>query len=105
MDIYKDRIRPLFDKSGLQDKQIEQILELPRGVIYKWELVSIKATKHIFPKSPLTFTSLPITSWATQMIPGPLEKKNSPPSFQRAGRYIRRNMICSVLRTGLLLTT
>lgn len=36
MDIYFERIRPLFDKSGLQDKQIEEALDLPRGVIYKW---------------------------------------------------------------------
>ncbi len=50
MDIYKDRIRPLFDKSGLQDKQIEQILELPRGVIYKWGTGKYKSYKTYLPQ-------------------------------------------------------
>lgn len=36
MDIYQERIKPLFLKSGLQDKEIEELLGLPRGVIYKW---------------------------------------------------------------------
>lgn len=36
MDVYKERIRPLFDKSGLQDKQLEELFGFPRGVIYKW---------------------------------------------------------------------
>lgn len=36
MDIYKERIRPLFNQSGLQDKQLEELFNLPRGVIYKW---------------------------------------------------------------------
>lgn len=46
MDIYKDRIRPLFDLSGLQDKQLEQILKLPRGVIYKWGTGKYKSYKN-----------------------------------------------------------
>lgn len=45
MDVYKERIRPLFDKSGLQDKQIEKLLGLPRGVIYKWGTGKYKSYK------------------------------------------------------------
>lgn len=36
MDPFKDRIRPLFDRSGMSDKEIEESLGLPKGVIYKW---------------------------------------------------------------------
>ncbi len=50
MDIYKDRIRPIFDKSGLTDKEIEKELSLPRGVIYKWGTGKYKSYKTYIPQ-------------------------------------------------------
>jgi len=36
MNIYQERIKPLFEKSGLTDKALEENIGLPRGIIYKW---------------------------------------------------------------------
>lgn len=37
MNIFTDRIRPLFESSGLTDKALEEQIGLPRGIIYKWK--------------------------------------------------------------------
>lgn len=37
MNIFTDRINPLFQKSGLPDKALEENIGLPRGIIYKWK--------------------------------------------------------------------
>lgn len=50
MDIYKNRIRPLFEKSGLNDRELEEALELPRGVIYKWGTGKYKSYRNYIPK-------------------------------------------------------
>lgn len=50
MDIYKERIRPLFDSSGLQDKEIEALFDLPRGVIYKWGTGNYKSYQKYIPQ-------------------------------------------------------
>ena len=50
MDIYKERIRPLFDSSGLQDKEIEALFDLPRGVIYKWGTGNNKSYQKYIPQ-------------------------------------------------------
>lgn len=36
MDIYKDRIRPLFDGSGLSDREIALKIGIPVKLIYNW---------------------------------------------------------------------
>lgn len=37
MNIYIDRIKPLFAKTGKSDKQLEIEIGLPRSIIYKWD--------------------------------------------------------------------
>ena len=37
MDIYRDRIRPILEKSGMTDRGIEEAANLPKGIIYNWE--------------------------------------------------------------------
>lgn len=37
MNIYQDRILPLFRKSGMNDQQLEQEIGLPRGILYDWK--------------------------------------------------------------------
>lgn len=54
MDLYIERIKPLFESSGMTDKDIEEALNLPRGVIYKWGIGKIKAINDSSPKSPNT---------------------------------------------------
>lgn len=36
MDLYFDRVKPLFDETGENDKNLEISIGLPRGIIYKW---------------------------------------------------------------------
>lgn len=36
MDIYENRIQPLFESSGMTDRALEDAIGLPRGIIYKW---------------------------------------------------------------------
>ncbi len=43
MDIYKDRIKPLFDASGLNDQTLEKEIGLPSHAIYKWEVSGVKS--------------------------------------------------------------
>lgn len=45
MDVFNDKIKPLFDSSGMTDKEIETALGLPRGVIYKWKSGKYKSYK------------------------------------------------------------
>lgn len=37
MNIYEERIAPLFTKTGKNDKELETIIGLPKGIIYNWK--------------------------------------------------------------------
>lgn len=50
MDLYIERIKPLFESSGMTDKDIEEALNLPRGVIYKWRIGKNKSYKRFIPE-------------------------------------------------------
>ena len=50
MDVFNDKIKPLFDSSGMTDKEIETALGLPRGVIYKWQSGKYKSYKDYLPQ-------------------------------------------------------
>lgn len=50
MDLYTERIKPLFEASGMTDKDIEEALHLPRGVIYKWGTGKYKSYKRFIPE-------------------------------------------------------
>lgn len=50
MDVFNDKIKPLFDSSGMTDKEIETALGLPRGVIYKWKSGKYKSYKDYLPQ-------------------------------------------------------
>ena len=50
MDLYIERIKPLFESSGMADKDIEEALNLPRGVIYKWGIGKNKSYKRFIPE-------------------------------------------------------
>lgn len=49
-DLYIERIKPLFEASGMTDKDIEEKLHLPRGVIYKWGTGKYKSYKRFIPE-------------------------------------------------------
>lgn len=46
MNIYQERILPLFQKSGLNDQQLEQEIGLPRGILYDWKKGRTKSYKN-----------------------------------------------------------
>ena len=50
MDLYIERIKPLFESAGMTDKDIEEALNLPRGVIYKWGIGKNKSYKRFIPE-------------------------------------------------------
>lgn len=50
MDLYIERIKPLFESSGMTDKDIEEALNLPRCVIYKWGIGKNKSYKRFIPE-------------------------------------------------------
>lgn len=50
MDLYIERIKPLFEASGMTDKEIEEALHFPRGVIYKWGTGKYKSYKRFIPE-------------------------------------------------------
>ena len=50
MDLYIERTKPLFESSGMTDKDIEEALNLPRGVIYKWGIGKNKSYKRFIPE-------------------------------------------------------
>ena len=50
MDLYIERIKPLLESSGMTDKDIEEALNLPRGVIYKWGIGENKSYKRVIPE-------------------------------------------------------
>ncbi len=50
MDLFNDKIKPLFDSSGMTDKEIEMALGLPRGVIYKWKSGKYKSYTDYLPQ-------------------------------------------------------
>lgn len=37
MNIYEERIAPLFAQTGKNDKELETIIGLPKGIIYNWK--------------------------------------------------------------------
>lgn len=37
MNIYEERIAPLFTQTGKNDKELETIIGLPKGIIYNWK--------------------------------------------------------------------
>ena len=48
MDIYNDRIKPLFEASGQTDKDLEIALGLSKGTIHKWNHLGYKSyTSHV----------------------------------------------------------
>ena len=48
LDIYAKKIKPLFDKTGLSDSELEKAIGLPRSIIYKWNNGVNKSYKKYF---------------------------------------------------------
>lgn len=72
MDIYKDRIRPLFDGSGLSDKEIAAELGIPVKLIYNWNN-GVKSYNKYFDKIANYFHV------SVEYLKGDTDDKNPPP--------------------------
>ena len=55
MDIYKERIKPLFDGTNLSDKDLELAISLPRGIIYTWNTGKSTSYKNYVDKFAVYF--------------------------------------------------
>lgn len=45
MNIFKERIFPLFQSSKMSDQELEREIDLPRGIIYDWKKGRTKSYK------------------------------------------------------------
>lgn len=50
MNIYENKIAPLFAKTGKNDKELETIIGLPKGIIYNWRNGRSKNFEAYIPK-------------------------------------------------------
>ena len=50
MNIYEKRIAPLFAETGKNDKELETIIGLPKGIIYNWKSGRSKNFEAYIPK-------------------------------------------------------
>lgn len=50
MEIYFERIKPLFDSSGLESSALEREIGLPRGKIYDWNSGRVKSYDKYLPQ-------------------------------------------------------
>lgn len=80
MDVYQERIRPLFDKSGLQDKQLEEMFGFPRGVIYKWGTGKYKSYRNYIPQIASYFHVSADYLLGNTDDPRPTGQKEKPPA-------------------------
>ena len=45
MNIFVERILPLFEQSGMNDQEFERNIDLPRGIVYDWKKGRTKSYK------------------------------------------------------------
>lgn len=79
MNIYENRIGPLFDKSGLTDKALEENIGLPRGIIYKWKNGKNKNYKFYVVEIAAYFHVSPDYLLGSTDDQTPAEQKEKPP--------------------------
>ena len=72
MDIFRDRIRPLFDRTGLSDKEIAAELGIPVKLIYNWNN-GVKSYNKYFDKIANYFHV------SAEYLKGETDDKNPPP--------------------------
>ena len=72
MDIFSNRIRPLFDSTGLSDKEIAAELGIPVKLIYNWNN-GVKSYNKYFDKIANYFHV------STEYLKGESDDKNPPP--------------------------
>ena len=82
MNIYMERIRPLFEQSGKTDKQIEEELGLPKGVIYKWGTGKYKSYKTYLPQIAAYFNVSTDYLLGTSDDPAPAGEQKKEPATE-----------------------
>ena len=78
MDLYIERIKPLFESSGMTDKDIEEALNLPRGVIYKWGIGKNKSYKRVIPEIAKYFNVSADYLMGLDSLPAGTKKESAP---------------------------
>lgn len=78
MDIYKDRIRPLFDSSTETNAQIERKLGIPPKTINKWNSTQLKSYTKFIPQIASYFHVSTDYLLGSTDDPAPAGQKESP---------------------------
>lgn len=80
MDIFEERIAPLFAKSGLRDRALEEAIGLPRGIIYKWKKGKNKNYKFYVVEIAKYFSVSVDYLLGNTDDPAPARQKEKPPA-------------------------
>lgn len=80
MDIYQDRIRPLFDSSTETNAQIERKLGIPPKTINKWNSTQLKSYTKFIPQIASYFHVSTDYLLGNTDDPAPTGQKEKPPA-------------------------
>lgn len=79
MDIYKERIKPLFDRTGLLNKDLEGKIGIPEKKISDWNAGRLKSYDKYIPQIASYFHVSTDYLLGKTDDPTPPEQKESPP--------------------------
>lgn len=79
VDIYKERIKPLFDKTGLMNKDLEAEIGIPEKKISDWNAGRLKSYDKYIPQIASYFRVSTDYLLGNTDDPSPVGQKESPP--------------------------
>lgn len=79
MDIYKERIRPLFDSTGKTGAELEILIGLPEKIISNWDKGRVKSYKNYAAQIAKYFKVDSDYILGRTDDPSPVAQKESPP--------------------------
>lgn len=80
IDIYKERIKPLFDKSGLMNKELESEIGIPEKKISEWNAERLKSYDKYIPQIASYFRVSTDYLLGNTDDPSPAKQKEKPPA-------------------------
>lgn len=80
MDIFVERILPLFEQSGMNDQELERNIDIPRGIIYDWKKGRTKSYKKYCGQIASYFHVSTDYLLGNTDDPRPVGKKEKPPA-------------------------
>ena len=87
MDVYQERIRPLFDNSNLTNAEIERLLGITPKTINKWNSGIVKSYQKYIPKIASYFHVSTDYLLGKTDDSSPAGQKETPASVNEGGPY------------------